>query len=191
VAVRPIMGDFSAHLGCVPHDGSRLIAFLGSTIGNLDPVARRRFLFDLEASMERGDSFLLGTDLIKDTDRLVAAYDDSAGVTAAFNRNVLAVLNAELGGDFDLDAFDHVARWNAEDRWMEMHLRADRDRDVRLEELDLDLRFVAGEELRTETSAKFELLDLHAELNQMGFIVDKTWTDPAGDYAVTLSHPYC
>lgn len=191
IDVGPIVGDFVAHLDVVPRVGERLIVFLGSTIGNLDHLARRRFLFDLEAAMERTDSFLLGTDLVKDTDRLVAAYDDAAGVTAAFNRNVLAVLNAELGGDFDPDAFDHVARWNADERWMEMHLRANRDHRVRLADLDLDLSFAEGDEIRTETSAKFELVDLHTEMEQMGFVVDKSWTDPAGDYLLTLAHPYC
>ena len=112
VRVHAVVGDFEHHLGELPRGGTRLVAFLGSTIGNLAPAARAEFLADLAATLAPGDSLLLGTDLVKDVDRLVAAYDDAAGVTAAFNRNVLSVLDHELDADFDPDAFEHVARWN-------------------------------------------------------------------------------
>jgi len=189
--VHAVVGDFLSHLDRIPVEGRRLVAFLGSTIGNLDPDARRRFLFDLESSMGHQDSFLLGTDLVKDRERLVAAYDDAAGVTAAFNRNVLAVLNAELGADFDPSRFEHVALWDEHRSWIEMRLRSTRDHTVHVAQLDLDIEFAQGEELRTETSAKFRTHELHAEMTELGFLVDKSWTDPAGDYLLTLAHPYC
>ena len=125
-----VIGDFHHHLGEIPRDGRRMIAFLGGTIGNLDPAQRSRFLFDLNCTMSSDDSLLLGTDLVKDRDRLVAAYDDAAGVTADFNRNVLQVLNEQLGGDFDPALFRHVARWNEDDQWIEMRLRAEEATEV-------------------------------------------------------------
>ena len=122
--VSPVQGDFEKHLGELPRGPRRLLAFLGSTIGNLDPGQRAGFLADVRGTLEQGDFFLLGTDLVKDPARLVAAYDDAQGVTAAFNKNVLAVLNRELDADFDLDAFEHVALWDAELERIEMRLRS-------------------------------------------------------------------
>ena len=169
----------------------RLVAFLGSTIGNLDPAQRRRFLFDLDTTLDYDDWLLLGTDLVKDRARLVAAYNDAAGVTAAFNRNVLAVLNRELGAHFDLDTFDHVAVWDEDERWIEMRLRSHDDQIVAIDDLALKVQFDAGEEMRTEIAAKFTAEQVQRELWDSGFVVEATWTDPAGDFLLTLAHPYC
>src|SRR6185369_7225561 len=141
VEVDAVCGDFEEHLGKIPRGGRRLVAFLGSTIGNLTPEPRAEFLASLSETLQPGDSLLLGTDLVKDTDRLVAAYDDSAGVTAQFNRNVLAVVNRELDADFDLDAFEHVARWNPAEERIEMWLRAASAEHVRISALDLSIDF--------------------------------------------------
>jgi L-histidine N-alpha-methyltransferase len=186
VDVHAVVGDFEHHLGLLPGDGRRLIAFLGSTIGNFEPVGRADFLTAVRATLAPGDSFLLGTDLVKDTSRLVAAYDDAAGVTAAFNRNVLAVLNRELGADFDLTAFDHVAFWNADQEWIEMRLRSTRAQAVHIPALDLDVSFAAGEEIRTEISAKFRRARVLQELVLAGLQPVRWWTDPADDFALSL-----
>ena len=137
-------GDFEEHLGKIPRVGRRLVVFLGSTIGNLTPGPRTDFLSALSDTLQPGDSLLLGTDLVKDVGRLVRAYDDSAGVTAQFNRNVLAVVNRELDADFDLDAFQHVARWNSDEERIEMWLRAASVQRVRIAALDLAVEFADG-----------------------------------------------
>ncbi|MEO3930302.1 L-histidine N(alpha)-methyltransferase [Micromonosporaceae bacterium B7E4] len=183
--VRGIVGDFTRHLDRLPTGGRRLVAFLGGTIGNLLPAERAGFLAALRSALERGDWLLLGTDLVKDPGVLVPAYDDAAGVTAEFNRNVLRVLNRELGADFEVDAFAHVALWDPDQRWIEMRLRARRPMRVRV--LDLDLAFAEGEELRTEISAKFRPEDVDAELAAGGFTVQARWTDDDGLFAVTLA----
>ncbi|HEY5787310.1 MAG TPA: L-histidine N(alpha)-methyltransferase [Microlunatus sp.] len=184
-----VVADFEAHLDRLPPADGRLIAFLGSTIGNLDPAERSRFFRALRAELDPGDAFLLGVDLIKDESRLIAAYDDAAGVTADFNRNVLRVLNASLGADFRPEQFDHVARWNAGQEWMEMALRARHAMTVTLPDLDLRITFAAGEDIRTEISAKFRRPGLTAELATAGFTLTSWWTDPAGDFALALSVP--
>ena len=191
VEIHGVVADFARHLRELPDGGRRMVAFLGGTVGNFDPAQRRRFYFDLDCVLTHGDSFLLGTDLVKDVGRLVAAYDDASGVTAAFNRNVLHVLNRELGANFDVEAFDHVARWNAEESWIEMRLRSTRPQTVRLAALDLEVEFASGEELRTEISAKFTREQVHAELWAAGFVVDAMWDQPEGDFLLTLAHPYC
>jgi L-histidine Nalpha-methyltransferase len=191
VPVRAIVGDFHRHLGTIPKEGRRLVAFLGSTIGNLSPAERRRFLFDLDTTLEYDDWLLLGTDLVKDRGRLLAAYDDAAGVTAAFNRNVLAVLNNELGAHFELESFEHVARWDEDRKWIEMRLRSVREQIIAIDDLDLKVRFETGEELRTEIAAKFTRDQVVQELWDSGFVVTACWTDPAGDFLLTLAHPYC
>ena len=140
-------------------------------------------------SLRPGDSFLLGTDLVKDVGVLVAAYDDSAGVTAAFNKNVLAVLNAELGADFDLDAFEHVAVWDPANEWIEMRLRSTARQRARVRDLDLDVDFAAGEEMRTEVSAKFRRAGVEAELAAAGLALRAWWTDPAERFGLSLSVP--
>jgi L-histidine N-alpha-methyltransferase len=187
VRVHAVVGDFEHHLGELPGGGTRLVAFLGSTIGNLAPEPRARFLADLAAALAPGDSLLLGTDLVKDVDRLVAAYDDAAGVTAAFNRNVLSVIDRELDADFDPATFDHVAVWNADAEWIEMRLRAQRAHTVHVRALDLEVDFAEGEELRTEISAKFRRERVEQELAAAGFHLAEWWTDPAGDFALSLS----
>jgi L-histidine N-alpha-methyltransferase len=187
VRVHAVVGDFEHHLGDLPGGGTRLVAFLGSTIGNLAPGPRARFLADLGATLAPGDALLLGTDLVKDVDRLVAAYDDAAGVTAAFNRNVLSVLDRELDADFDPDAFDHVAVWDPDAEWIEMRLRSSRPQTVHVHALDLVVTFGAGEDLRTEISAKFRREGIERELATAGFQLAEWWTDPAGDFALSLS----
>jgi L-histidine N-alpha-methyltransferase len=186
--VHGVVGDFERHLPLIPDGGRRLVAFLGGTIGNLAPDRRAAFLAEVAGGMAPGDAVLLGTDLVKDVDRLVAAYNDSAGVTADFNRNVLRVLNRELGADFDVERFAHVARWNDESEWIEMRLRADGAQRVRVPELDdLLVEFADGEEMRTEISAKFRRPGVEAELAAAGLSLAEWWTDPAGDFALSLS----
>ncbi|SDY70596.1 L-histidine Nalpha-methyltransferase [Modestobacter sp. DSM 44400] len=189
IAVDAVVADFTTHLDELPRGGRRLVAFLGSTIGNLEPGARAEFLAGLAGTLAPGDSFLLGTDLVKDADRLVRAYDDAAGVTAAFNRNVLAVLDRELGADFDPDAFAHVALWNAEHEWIEMRLRSRRAQVVHVPALDLEVRFAEGEDLRTEVSTKFRRAGVESELAAAGLRLTHWWTDEAGDFALSLSTP--
>ncbi|MFY7068517.1 L-histidine N(alpha)-methyltransferase [Nocardiopsis changdeensis] len=188
--VHAVVGDFEHHLGLLPvrEDGGRqTIAVLGSTIGNQEPGPRAGFLRDIRAVLRPGDTFLLGADLVKDADRLVAAYDDAQGVTAEFDRNVLNVINRELGADFDPSEFEHVARWNEKEEWIEMRLRSRVDQHVRVAALDLDVDFAAGEEMRTEISAKFRREGLEEELEEAGFEPTHWWTDPAGDFALSLS----
>jgi L-histidine N-alpha-methyltransferase len=189
--VHAVVGDFVHHIDRIPAEGRRLVAFLGSTIGNFYPDQRRRFLFDLDCTMAHGDSFLIGTDLIKDEKKLVAAYDDAAGVTAEFNRNVLHVLNRELHADFDPSLFQHVALWNEEDSRIEMRLRSLDDQRVRIADLDLEVTFDAGEDLLTEISTKFTRADVETELFGAGFIVDAMWEAPDGEFLLTLAVPYC
>jgi L-histidine Nalpha-methyltransferase len=187
VEVRGIVGDFRRHLPAIPVGGRRLVAFLGGTIGNLEPDARAAFLSALAAVMAPGDSLLLGTDLVKDPTRLEAAYDDRAGVTAEFNRNVLRVLNRELGADFDPDRFDHVARWDDDEEWIEMRLRSRGAQTVHMPGLELTVHFDDGEELRTEISAKFRPERVASELRHAGLEPAGWWTDPAGDFGVSLA----
>jgi L-histidine N-alpha-methyltransferase len=162
---------------------------LGSTIGNLVPDERAEFLAQIAAGLQPGDALLLGTDLVKSESRLVAAYDDAAGVTAEFNRNVLRVMNRELDATFDPDTFAHVALWNPDAEWIEMRLRADGPQRVTIGRLDLDVAFARGEELRTEISAKFRAGGVARELADAGLEVAEWWTDPGGDFALSLSFP--
>jgi L-histidine Nalpha-methyltransferase len=187
IEVDAVCGDFEEHLPEIPSGGTRLLAFLGSTIGNLTPGPRAEFLATLAVVMQPGDSLLLGTDLVKDVGRLVRAYDDSAGVTAAFNRNVLAVVNRELDADFDLDAFAHVARWNAHEERIEMWLRSTKAQRVRIEALDLNVDFGAGEAMLTEVSCKFRRESVAAELAAAGLTSTQWWTDPNSDFGLSLA----
>ncbi len=184
LSVRPVCADFEHHLSLLPPG---MVAFLGGTIGNLDPEAREVFLKELRSTRKPGDAFLLGVDLVKDRDRLIAAYDDGRGVTAAFNRNVLHVINRELGADFVPDDFTHVARYDEENEWIEMRLRASRPMRVHVRDLDLSVYFIRGEEMRTEISAKFRREGLATELARAGFDLDRWYTDPDGDFALALS----
>ncbi|MGZ6883785.1 MAG: L-histidine N(alpha)-methyltransferase [Nocardioidaceae bacterium] len=185
--VHGVVADFEKHLDRLPTDGPRLVAFLGGTIGNFEPAQRAGFLGAVAAQLQPGDAFLLGTDLVKDPARLVAAYDDAAGVTAEFDKNVLRVINARLGGTFDVDAFEHVAVWDAAQQWIEMRLRSRVDQRVRVPELDLVVDFAAGEEMRTEISAKFTEPKVAAELTGAGMRLVSWWTDAAGDFALSLA----
>ncbi len=187
VQVDAVVGDFERHLGRLHLGDATLVAFLGGTIGNLGPIERAKFLAELADQMESGDWLLLGTDLVKDPARLVAAYDDAEGVTAEFNRNVLRVLNRELGGDLQIDRFTHVATWNAEEQWMEMHLRSDEDQRARLDALDLEVAFARGELLHTEISAKFTRERIESELAAAGVDLVELLTDEADDFAVSLA----
>ena len=187
--VAPIVGDFERHLAELPAGRHRLLAFLGSTIGNFEPEARARFLAAVRRSLHEGDHFLLGTDLVKSPERLVAAYDDARGVTAEFNKNVLTVLNRELGADFDPAGFQHVAVWDAEREWIEMRLRSLRAQTVRVREISLVVDLAEGEEIRTEVSAKFRRESIDRELALAGLRLTHLWTDPAGDFALSLSTP--
>jgi L-histidine Nalpha-methyltransferase len=187
--VHGVVGDFERHLALLPRGGRRLIAFLGGTIGNFKPRQRARFLTDLASTMGAGDSLLLGTDLMKDVSRINAAYDDGAGVTAEFNKNVLSVMNRELGADFDLARFDHVARYDEEQHWVEMALRARERHTVNVRELGLQLSFEAGEELRTEVSVKFQPEALETELSAAGLTVVERWMDERADFALSLALP--
>jgi L-histidine N-alpha-methyltransferase len=189
VDVHAVAGDFERHLDRIPLAGRRLVVFLGGTIGNLLPAARTRFLGEIAAGLRDGDAFLLGTDLVKDPMRLVRAYDDAAGVTAEFNRNVLHVLNRELGADFDVSRFAHLARYDTEQEWIEMHLRSRAAQTVTIPALDLVVPFAAGETLRTEVSAKFRRSGVERELATAGLRLVEWWTDPAGDFALSLSVP--
>jgi L-histidine N-alpha-methyltransferase len=187
LAVHAVVGDFEAHLEQLPPGGRRLVAFLGGTIGNLTPAARAGFLAGLADVLEPGDSLLLGTDLVKDPARLVAAYDDSAGVTAEFNRNVLSVINRALDADFVPDRFRHVARWDPDAAWIEMRLRAEEAQQVRVAAIGLTVDFAEGEDVRTEISAKFTAPRVEAELDQAGFALRRFFTDPDGDFGVSLA----
>ncbi|GAA1673816.1 L-histidine N(alpha)-methyltransferase [Nonomuraea maheshkhaliensis] len=187
VEVRAVCADFERHLALLPREGRRMVAFLGGTIGNLEPAARAVFLKELRATMRPGDTFLLGADLVKDTGRLVAAYDDAAGVTAEFNRNVLRVINRELDADFEPEAFEHVAVFDERHEWIEMRLRATRAMRVWVGALGLAVSFEAGEEMRTEISAKFRPEGLRAELTEAGCRVGRRYTDPAGDFTLVLA----
>ena len=187
--IAPFVGDFERDLGAIPAGGRRTIAFIGSTIGNLEPAARSAFLAQVGAALRPGDTFLLGIDLVKDTGRLLEAYTDAAGVTAEFNRNVLLVVNRELDADFRVEEFEHVALWDAEHEWIEMRLRAAREQTVTIGDLGLAVRFAAGEELRTEISAKFRRAGIEAELAAAGLRTRAFWTDPAGDFGLLLAEP--
>ena len=187
IEIAAVCGDFEEHLGKIPNVGRRLVAFLGSTIGNLEPGPRAEFLASVFDLLQPGDSLLLGTDLVKDTGRLVRAYDDSAGVTARFNRNVLAVVNRELGADFDIDAFEHVARWNEAEERIEMRLRSTRAQRARIASLSLDVDFSDGEEVLTEVSCKFRRAGVDSELSAAGLRCTRWWTDDSGDFGLSLS----
>jgi L-histidine N-alpha-methyltransferase len=190
LVVHGIVGDFERHLRHVPPPlaGPRVVAFLGGTIGNFPPGSRRRFLRAMAKLLRPGvDRLLLGTDLVKDVATLEAAYNDSEGVTAEFNRNVLRVMNRELDADFDVDAFEHVAFYDHDREWIEMRLRAQRRMDVRVGALDLDIAFAAREEMRTEISAKFTPERLRGDLAAAGLRPVEVMTDPDGLFALSLS----
>ncbi|MFD1662971.1 L-histidine N(alpha)-methyltransferase [Streptomyces caeni] len=185
--VHALIADFTTALTLPGTPGPRLVAFLGGTIGNLVPAERAAFLASVRSLLAPGDALLLGTDLVKDESVLVAAYDDAAGVTAEFNKNVLTVVNRELGADFDVDAFTHVALWDPGNEWIEMRLRARAAQTVKIPALDLTVDFAAGEELRTEVSTKFRENGIRRELAAASLELTHWWTDAEGRFALSLS----
>jgi L-histidine N-alpha-methyltransferase len=188
LSVYGVVGDFERHLAHLPPSpGPRLVLFLGGTIGNFPPGSRRRFLRGLGKVLGPDDHLLLGTDLVKDPHVIEAAYNDSAGVTAQFNLNVLHVLNRELGADFDIDAFEHVAFFDRRREWLEMRLLASEPQQVHVAALDLDVEFAAREELRTEISAKFTVERLRGDLAAAGLELVELYTDPDELFAVSLA----
>jgi len=187
LSIAPFVGDFERDLGAIPAGGRRMIAFIGSTIGNFPPASRGAFLARVGSVLRPGDTFLLGTDLVKDTGRLLRAYDDAAGVTAEFNRNVLRVVNRELDADFKVGEFEHVAVWDEVNEWIEMRLRSVDAQQVTIGALDLTVSFAAGEEMRTEISAKFRPGNIEAELAAAGMRTVHFWTDAENDFGLTLA----
>lgn len=189
LSVQPIVADYERHLGQLPGGSRRLTAFLGGTIGNMEPDERVSFLGGLRATMGPDDALLIGADLVKESQRLVRAYDDARGVTADFNRNVLRVINRELDADFDVSRFDHVAIWDNAGERIEMRLRSTRAQTVRVGALDLVVEFAAGEEMRTEISAKFTRERFEASATAAGLRIDQWWTDRDGDFVLSLVRP--
>jgi L-histidine N-alpha-methyltransferase len=187
IEVHGVVGDFGRHLAALPAGHRRMIAFLGSTIGNLEPEPRASFLAAVANVLEPGEALLLGADLVKDVGRLEAAYNDSAGVTAEFNLNMLRVLNRELDADFDVSRFAHVARWDPDNEWIEMLLRSEGAQVARVGALDLEVPFAAGEDLRTEISSKFRRPRLERELAAAGFDTAAWWEHPTGDFALVVA----
>jgi L-histidine N-alpha-methyltransferase len=188
--VHGVIGDFERHLDRVPPAiGPRIVAFLGGTVGNFQPGSRRRFLRGVAGLLGPQDHLLMGTDLVKDPGVLEAAYDDEQGVTAEFNRNVLSVLNRELQADFDPDDFDHIALFDPEHEWIEMRLRSRREHTTLVRALDLPVHFDAGEEVRTEISAKFTPERLEGDLSAAGLELVRWLTDPEELFALTVSRP--
>lgn len=189
IAVHGLVCDFERDLERIPLAGPRMIALLGGTIGNFEPQQRASFLARVANLLGPDDSFLLGTDLIKDRETLEAAYDDAAGVTAQFNKNVLAVLNARLGADFELDAFHHVARWDEENLFVDIRLRSLRRQLVRFRDLDMTVAFEPGEEMRTEISTKFARSGLEGIYRESGLELSHWWSDPGRLFGLSLARP--
>ncbi len=190
--IHGVVGDFERHLDRIPppvEGEPRIVALLGGTIGNFPPGSRRRLLRKIGELLGPDDRLLLGTDLVKDKAVLEAAYDDAEGVTAEFNRNVLTVLNRELDADFPLDAFEHIAFFDTRHEWIEMRLRAGRDCSVRVEALDLDVELIAGEEIRTEISAKFTPERIAEDYAAAGLSLSGWHTDPQERFALSLAAP--
>lgn len=185
--IHAVIGDFAAHLDRIPRFGRQLVIFLGGTLGNFFPEDRQAFLAAVSDLLQPGDTFLLGVDLVKDQAELVAAYDDAQGVTAAFNLNVLNVVNRELGADFDLSAFAHVALYDQRSDWIEMHLRSLRSQIVRIPGADLTVEFDQGELMRTEISTKFTRSRLEDCFAQAGLRMDGWYTDDRQRFALALA----
>lgn len=187
LVVHGVVGDFDHHLPYLPTGDRQLLMLLGGTLGNYRPDDRLAFLSAIASRQSAGDHVLIGIDLVKDVGRLERAYDDASGVTAAFNKNVLHVVNRELQANFDIDRFQHVARFDLENEWIEMLLRSDGEQVVEVSDLNLAVTFSDGELMRTEVSAKFRQPAFEAELSQVGLDPVAWWTDQAGDFAVSLS----
>lgn len=186
LAIEPVIGDFTRHLHRLPSGGTRLVAFLGGTIGNFYLEERRAFLGALADVLEPGDWLALGVDLVKPVERLVAAYDDSQGVTDAFIHNALRVINNEVGGNIDVGNFEYAPLWDSREHRIDMRLRVSESETVYLEALDMNIEFEAGEEVRVEISTKFRRDDLLAELHESGFEGSDFLVDSAGDFGLAL-----
>jgi L-histidine Nalpha-methyltransferase len=188
--IHGVVGDFEQDLEPLRSTGRRrLIAFLGGTLGNFEPAARAAFLRRMRALMGEEDRLLIGTDLVKDREKLEAAYNDSAGVTAEFNRNVLHVINSQLGGELEPGRFDHVAFYSVRDRWIEMRLRAREGHSARINAIDMEVSFESGEEIRTEISCKFTRAMLAREYSAAGLELQGWYTDPGSAFALSLTAP--
>ena len=187
IKVRGLVCDFEFDLERVPVEGPRVIGLLGGTIGNFAPHQRAGFLRRIANLLGDEDRFLLGTDLVKDRETLETAYNDPHGVTAEFNKNVLSVLNRELGADFDRNAFEHVARWDPENLWVDIRLRSLANQVVNVSALDMLVPFAAGEEMRTEISTKFLRPGLEGIYTEAGLELTDWWTDSDGLYALSLA----
>jgi len=189
LAIDGIVCDYETHLERIPRPEGALFAFLGGTIGNFRPGPRRSFLARIATLMYPEDRFLLGTDLVKDRATLEAAYNDAAGVTSEFNKNVLNVLNHELDANFDLGAFEHVAFWDEDNEWIDIRLRALSEQFVDLRELDMRAHFSRNEEMRTEISTKFTRERIESSYDDAGLGLVEWWTDPDELYALSLAKP--
>lgn len=185
--VQAVVGDFTRHLRHLPAGPDRMVAFLGGTIGNFYAEERRAFLGAVADSLETGEWLLLGIDLMKPVDRILDAYNDASGVTDAFIKNVLAVVNEAFGADFDLDSFDYVPFWDGREERVDMRLRSDEPQSVRLADLDLEVELAAGEEIRVEISTKFRPERLAGELVDVGFTIEQLWTDDRADFGLLLA----
>jgi L-histidine N-alpha-methyltransferase len=184
--VRGVVGDFTRGLEAVGPGSERLVALLGGTIGNLHPRDVPPFLSRIAGLLQEGDAFLLGVDLVKDKRVLEAAYNDAAGVTERFNRNILRVMNDRLGADFDPSAFEHVAFYDEENAWIEMRLRARRAQRVRIPAAGLERHLEAGEEIRTEISCKYTRASLEGRLAGTGLRLGRWLTDAEDRFALAL-----
>jgi L-histidine Nalpha-methyltransferase len=189
LTIHAVIGDFGEHMDRIPRFGRQLVVFLGSTIGNFFPPQRQAFLRAVRQLLHPGDAFLLGVDLVKDRGELVSAYDDALGVTAAFNLNVLNVINAELDADFDLHAFSHVARYDEDHHWIEMLLRSNRRQTVHIPGAGITAEFAEGEHMRTEISAKFTRRRVQDTFAEAGLCMDAWYTDERERFALALASP--
>lgn len=187
--VHALVADFEQHLDRLPAQGRRLVAFLGGTIGNLEPEQRAHFLTEVRSGLDAADALLIGVDLVKSPQVLLPAYDDASGLTAAFNKNVLRVVNRELDADFAEESFAHVAVWDEAAAWVEMRLRSVREQSVKVGALRLVVDFAEGEEMRTEISAKFTRERVSTELAAAGLGLREWWTDAGQRFALCLSSP--
>ena len=188
VRVQPIVRNYVTHpLQLEPFDGTTLALYIGTSIGNFSPEEARLILRNLRAQLRTGDGLLLGTDMVKDEPTLLAAYDDSDGITAAFNLNILHRLNRELGANFDASSFRHRVLWNSIESRIEMHLESTQDQDVSIEDADVDLHFMPRETIHTENSYKFTDRGIRSLLNESGFETTGAWKDSHGWYALTLA----
>lgn len=187
VTVHGIVSDFTDSLHYLPQGDQRMIAFLGGTLGNMVPDERAEFLARIADVLHPGEHLLLGVGLVTDPQVLVRAYDDAAGVTAEFNRNILHVLNSQLGADFPINQFRHVAFWDDDNEWIEMRLQAEQAMSVDIADLDLTAQFEMGDQIRTEISAKFTVAGIRGELGYAGFTVNRTWTDADSRFALVCA----